>query len=185
MRWNLLVDELAEDLRNGSRQSLGFRAHGYRRADAGARHRREHGPVLDLQQPDACVRCRCAIAGSWCCSTTARGLARSGTRVAHAMTESRSMARFAWSDRRFDLSARRSDGTGRWRVRQRTALAVLGVNPVQGPDARCLHDDTGAARGRPGRGHQPSSLACIVSAVPTTSSDTAQLRAIARSRSWA
>ena len=172
MRWNLLMDELA----GGSAERLPpdrseSWLHDHRRADARARHRREHGPVLDLQQPDP---------------APASGARSRQSRAAHQRllvlshlerdqdTRDRVVRRHVRLVRpEVRLVGRRSDGTGGWRVRQRPALRGARRHRDPRPHALAcrrrrrpavLRHGSGRPEresrgGWPGRCHQPSSLA--------------------------
>ena len=157
MRWNLLVDELAEDLRNGFRQiarNPGFTAIVV--ADARARHRREHGPVLDLQQPDPAPAARARSRQS--CAAHRRLMVLSDLERDHD-TRDRVVRRHVGLVRpEVRLVGRRSDRTGRWRVRQRPALRRARRHRYPRPDALACRRQR-RPDGRPGRCHQPSSLA--------------------------
>ena len=183
MRWNLLVDELAR----GSAERLPpdrseSWLHGHRRADARARHRREHGPVLDLQQPDPAPAARAR-------SRQSRAAHRRLMVVSDLERDQDTRDRVV--RRRVRLVrpevrpvGRRSDGTGRRRVRQRPALRRARRHRLSA--AGCSRLPTTAAPSRTAR--SPSSAIASggsVSPAPTTSSGASSRCSAFRSPSWA
>ncbi len=158
MRWNLLIDELAQDLRNGFRQiarNPGFTAIAVVTLALGIGANTALFSIFNsLILRPLPVRDPGSLAllanGSWSYPIWDQIRARETELFDGA---------FAWSGQRFDLSTSGQtevvDGayvSGRF-------FAVLGVTAIRGrmltPD-----DDGGASRPRrPGRGHQPSTLA--------------------------
>ena len=183
------LEPLGGRARRGSAERLPpnsseFRLHGHRRADARARHRREHGSVLDLQQPDPASAARARSRQSRAAHRRLMVLSDLERNRDTRDRIVRRRVRLVGPEVR--LVGRRSDGTGRWRVRQRPALRRARRHRFPRPNALACRRRRRRSRGRTARSLSSAIVSGgSVSPVPTTSSGASSLCSAFRSRSWA